>query len=275
MGKVNLEVEKTTEVTAQAFVTARRRALPLDAFPGTLPTTLADAYAVQERCLALTSRPVAGWKVAMIHPDLRASLGADRLAGPIFADAIHDRPDGGSVLAPVFVGGFAALEAEFVARFARSPEAGADGFTVAGILAALASLHAGAEIASSPLATLNQIGPLAVVCDHGNNAGAVVGPELTGWRDTPPERLTSRMVIDGKTVGEGTAAGVPGSPIAALVFLADHLAARGRRLNPGDIVLTGATTGVHPVVPGVQGRILFSGAADCTIDVTAAVATAL
>ncbi|MBP0651976.1 hypothetical protein J8J40_33435, partial [Mycobacterium tuberculosis] len=78
----------------------------------------------------------------------------------------------------VYVNGFAALEAEFAARFATDLKPGPNGFTPDVILAALAGLHAGAEIASSPLPTLNDIGPLAVVSDHGNNAGAVVGPEL-------------------------------------------------------------------------------------------------
>ena len=257
------------DAIAEAFVAARRQARPLAGFPGTLPATLAEAYRVQERAIALGGRRVRGWKVAMIRPDLRPAAGADRLAGPVYADVVHELPRGGAATVTVIDGGFAALEAEFVARFARDLVAGPDGFTPATILAALGALHAGSEVASSPLASLNELGPVAIVCDHGNNAGAVVGPELVGWRTLPPASLASRMLIDGAVAGEGTAAAVPGGPIAALQFLAEHLATRGRRLAAGDIVLTGMTTGIHAVRPGSRGRLVFSSVPDCDIEVVA------
>ncbi|TBW37017.1 2-keto-4-pentenoate hydratase [Siculibacillus lacustris] len=257
------------DAIAAAFVAARREARILDAFPGPLPTSLADAYRVQERAIALGGRRLAGWKVAMIRPDLRANLGADRICGPIYADVVHDLPQGGGATVTVYDGGFAALEAEFAARFARDLEPGPDGFDDATILAALASLHAGSEVASSPLPTLNDIGPVAVVCDHGNNAGAVVGPELPGWRTTAPAAFASKMLVDGVVEGEGSAASVPGGPLGALRFLAEQLATRGRHLAAGDVVLTGMTTGIHTVRPGSHGRIVFSGVSDCDIAVVA------
>jgi 2-keto-4-pentenoate hydratase len=262
--------DSDVELVANAFVTARRDARPLAEFPGPLPPTLADAYRVQERAIALDGRPIAGWKVAGIHPDLRASLGAARLAGPIFKQNVRNLVDGGMAVSPVYAGGFAALEAEFVAVFATDLVAGPDGFTADAIVAALASLNAGAEIASSPLKTLNEIGPLAVVSDHGNNAGAVVGPELADWKAQNWEALTSRMLVDGAVAGEGSAAKVMGGPIAALQFLAEQLASRGRILHAGDIVLTGMTTGIHGVEPGQRGRIEFGGVLPVDIAVVAA-----
>lgn len=262
--------EANIEDIATAFVAARRQARPLADFPGRLPETLAEAYRVQERAIALGGRRIGGWKVAMVAPAFRAALGADRIAGPAYADAVHDLPLGGTATVTVYDGGFAALEAEFVARFARDVEPSADGFTADVISAALASLHAGSEVASSPLSTINDIGPIAVVCDHGNNAGAVVGPELAGWRTAPLASLHSRTLVDGTVAGEGSAASVPGGPIGALIFLAEHLAGRGRRIHAGDVVLTGMTTGIHEVRPGSRGRIEFTGASACDIVVTAA-----
>ncbi len=261
--------DREVEVIADAFVSARREARVLDRFPGDLPATLDDAYRVQEAQIALDGRPVVGWKVAMIRPDLRAALGAERICGPIFAGLVADLPEGGAADVAVHDGGFAALEAEFVARFAADLEPGPDGFDDARIASALASLHAGAEVASSPLPPINEIGPIAVVCDRGNNAGAVVGPTLPDWRTADPATLTSEMLVDGVSVGRGSAASVPGGPIGALAFLADNLAKRGRKLRAGDVVLTGMTTGIHIVVPGSSGRIVFGGVAACDMRVVA------
>jgi 2-keto-4-pentenoate hydratase len=260
------------DAIAEAFVTARREARPLDALPGPLPTTLAEAYRVQDLAIALGGRRIRGWKVAMVRPEFRAALGAERMAGPIFADAVHELPAGGHAAAAMFAGGTMFVEAEFVARFAHDLTVGPEGFTPERILAAIGSLHSGFEIVSSPLATLSQLGPVGVVCDHGHNAGAVVGPEVRGWQGQPPESLTTRMVIDGAVAGEGSMASVPGGPLAALRFLAEHLATRERHLAAGDIVLTGATTGIHKVRLGGHARIVFAGVPDCEIEIVAATA---
>lgn len=265
--------ESDVDFIASQFVEARRSATALAAFPRRLPQTLADAYRVQERALALDGRPVAGWKVAGIKPELREGLGASRLAGPIMAGNVHRLQAGGIAQASVFVGGFAALEAEFVAVFARDLLPADGAFTPELIVAAMSGLHAGSEVASSPLATLNDLGPTAVISDHGNNAGAIVGPEIPGWRDADWTALTSRMLINGSVAGEGSAANVMGGPIAALQFLAEQLLSRGRYLRAGDVVLTGMTTGIHQVVPGDRGRIEFSSVAACDIEVVAAAPT--
>jgi len=262
--------EDDVDYIASRFVEARRAAIALDAFPRALPDTLADAYRVQERAIVLSGRAIAGWKVAGIRPDLREHLGANRLAGPIMAGNVHYLPAGGTARAQVFTGGFAALEAEFVAVFGRDLLPVDGTFTVETIVGALSGLHAGSEIASSPLATLNDLGPTAVVSDHGNNAGAIVGPKIDGWHGADLSSLTSRMLINGNVAGEGSAANVMGGPLAALQFLAEHLLARGRHLRTGDVVLTGMTTGIHQVVSGDRGRIEFSGAAACDIEVVAA-----
>lgn len=255
---------------AEAFVAARRAARSLPAFPVRLPEVLDDSIAVQETALRLTGETVAGWKVAMVPPALREPLAAERLAGPVDAGSVVHRHRGGVAEVAIFDGGFAALEAEFVVVMGRDLVAGPDGFDEATVRAAVASIHAGVEVASSPYAGLNDLGPLAVVCDHGNNAGVVVGPEIVGWRELAPSELGSRTSVDGSLVGIGNAAAVPGGPLGAVAWLAGHLATRGRRLAAGDIVSTGMTTGVHPVRPGSTARMNFFGAAALDLRVVAA-----
>ena len=242
--------------TAEEFVAARREARPLPTFPGMLPASLSAAYAVQEDVLRLTSRRLAGWKVAGIAPDFRTRYDAPRLVGPVFADAVQDVADGDTLEVAVYAGGFAAVEAEFVVRLVSDapdiPLAAAD-------IPAFTTLHIGSEIASSPLASINELGPGAVISDHGNNAGALVGPEVPPEAAADWEKLVSKTFVAGVPVGEGHAARVAGGPYESVAFLIEQLASRGRRLRAGDVVLTGMTTGVHDVRIGEQARIEFPG----------------
>ncbi len=52
--------------------------------------------------------------------------------------------------------------------------------------------------------------------------------------------MTGRAIINGKEAGQGTGADVLGHPHNALAWLANHLAAEGKGLHAGQIVLTGS-----------------------------------
>ena len=71
------------QATVDAFLRARKSGQSIKAFPVAQPATLADAYKVQERILSSYSSAPVGWKVAAIRPELKQTLGADRLVGPI------------------------------------------------------------------------------------------------------------------------------------------------------------------------------------------------
>jgi 2-keto-4-pentenoate hydratase len=256
---------------ATAFREARLAGRALPAYPGELPSALEPAYTIQEIAIEGFPDTVVGWKVAGIRPDERALLGAERLAGPIFAMNLHRTEPGRVLGAPVFEGGFAALEAEFVIRVSRPMPDGAPKRDD-DLLGHIEALHAGIEIAGSPFAGLNDLGARGVVSDFGNNAGLVVGPVIPGWHALPLAALTARTSINGSLAGEGSAANVAGGPLGALRFLADHLAARGRPLRAGDLVSTGMTTGIHHVRPGDRATIAFLGTIVMEIEAVPAVA---
>jgi 2-keto-4-pentenoate hydratase len=258
----------STAAIAAAFVAARRAARALPDYPGEVPGDLQSAYAAQEAALALWAAAPRGWKVAMIKPELRETYTAERLAGPVFY--VAEVANGGSVAMPVVAGGFAAVEAEFVAVMGQTLPPRPNPYTAEEIAAAVSALHVGVEIAGSPLASLNDLGPGAVISDLGNNAGLVLGPAVNGWRDRTWDSLTSATAIDGETVGRGNAAKVPGGPLAAVLFLADHLSSRGRGLKSGELVSTGMTTGIHRVKPGATAAFDFGDCGRFTVEIVAA-----
>lgn len=242
---------------AHAFVGARLAARALPGFPGVMPASLAQAYAIQDAALALLPDQVAGWKVGRVPPDLQARLGNERVAGPTFVGALRKPVTGETVALPAITGGFAAVEAEFVYRLGVDAPAGRTDWTVDEALAIVAALHVGIEFAGSPLKTINDLGSTAVASDFGNNAALVVGPEIAGWRDRADASLTAETFIGGVRVGSGTAASVPGGPAPALAFLLGHCASRGLPLKAGMYVTTGAATGIHEISAGQSARVSF------------------
>jgi 2-keto-4-pentenoate hydratase len=245
------------ETIAQRFVTARRNGEALAAFPGRLPLDLAAAYACQEAAIELVPDSIAGWKVGLIGKDAAAIFKRDRLAGPIFSSSVREARAGETVAFPVFDGGFAAVEAEFLLRLGEDAPADRREWTPARARELVAAVHVGIETAGSPLATINDLGPTAIVADFGNNAGLIVGPPLRNWRTLPVEQWRCETFVDGVTVGRGHAGVPPGGPFESLRFLLELCAQRARPLKAGAWISTGAITGVHQVVAGQAARVSF------------------
>ena len=243
---------------AGRFLAARRTAGGLAGYPGDFPESLGEAYAVQDQAIAAWGRPVLGWKVGRINPPLSDRYGADRLTGPIFAaQTVED--SAATPECPVFAEGFAAGEAEFLLRIARTPPAGQESFTLEETADLIDSVHVGIEIASSPLGAINRLGPVAVISDFGNNNGLVVGAELADWRSSGFEQWPVATLIDGVEAGTGRAADFPDGAIGAARFLFELMARRGIALAPGQWISSGAVTGVHRARPGQLVEARFAG----------------
>jgi 2-keto-4-pentenoate hydratase len=256
---MNTITSSATESLAAALVAARRDRRALADFPGPVPADLASAYALQDAVIARFGTAVVGWKVAAIPAQFRARYDALRLAGPVMDGTVMTSVNESVVDITPIPGGFAAIEAEFVVRIGRALPPRPTPYTEAEVAAAVGTMHAGVEFAGYPLKVINDIGPGAVIACFGNNAGVIVGAEITDWASRPLESLATAVEIDGVEVGRGSAASVMGGPLGPLLFLANHLSARGRGLAVGDWVSTGASTGVHDVVAGNRARVVFEG----------------
>lgn len=251
------------QAIANAFVSARNGGRSLSAFPGAIPATLADAYRVQDAAIALVGGHapgnIGGWKVGRIPASQAARYGADRLAGPILARAISiaDDTNRTSLRGHTFVGGFGAAEAEFLLRIGHPVPEGKTHFSLDQAAELIGDIHVGIEIASSPLATINDLGPPVVVADFGNNNGLIIGPRIENWRLVGLTDLSVALLIDGREVGRGSAASFPDGPIGSVRFLLELLAARKITVPEGTWISSGAITGVHDVVAGQRVEARF------------------
>jgi 2-keto-4-pentenoate hydratase len=242
---------------AGRFLSARRAAGALADYPGDFPATLSEAYAIQDEAIAAWGKPVIGWKVGRIQSPLSERFGANRLAGPIFAWAGAGSNGGGEPEMPVFAEGFAAGEAEYLLRIGRAPPPGKSAITLDEAAELIDTVHVGIEIASSPLGRINELGPIAIISDFGNNNGLVVGPEIPRWRSSGFEQWLVRTSIDGAEAGAGRATAFPDGAIGAVRFLFELMAKRGIALVPGQWISSGAVSGVHDAMAGQRVEARF------------------
>ncbi len=210
----------------------------------------------------MTAAPLAGGSSAEFDPRAVRQFGAERLAGPIFANSIIYPVNADPV--PVRVlSGFAAVEAEVLLRLAATPPAN---LSVKDAPEFVAEVRFGIEIASSPYVGINENGPAVTVSDFGNNNGLLIGPAIPDA--TVPGALDhlAALEIDGVVAGTGLLADLLDGPFGSLAFLARLMAERGLSLEAGQWVSSGAITGVHPVRHGQHVRATFGSslAVECT-----------
>jgi 2-keto-4-pentenoate hydratase len=241
-------------VTARTFVTARQQAKPVSVYPGVPPGDLDAAYAIQQQAITLHGAAVGGWKVGRIWPPLEQHYGANRLAGPIFADKIGN---GKAPVGHVFADGFGAVEAEFLFRLGSAIPANAGDLSPERIADLIDAVHVGIEIASSPYARINQDGPAVTISDFGNNNGLIIGPAIADWSHSGFADWPVQLLIDNIPVGEGVAADSPDGLLGAVRFLLRHLCAHKIPITAGLWISSGAITGVHPVQPGQRVHAIF------------------
>jgi len=242
---------------ADRFLTARRSAAGLAAYPGDMPSSLDEAYAIQDAAIAAWNRPIVGWKVGRVSPPLVQKFGTERLAGPIFSSRAA-KSNGSDVEMTVFDKGFAAAEAEFLLRIGHAPEPTQTEFTLKEAAELIDAVHIGIEVASSPLGAINDLGPIAVVSDFGNNNGLVVGATISDWRTSSFEQWIVTTLIDGDEVGSGRASAFPDGALGSARFLFELMARRGIGLERGQWISSGAVTGVHDARPGQAVEARFN-----------------
>lgn len=233
-----------------ALLEARLSGRALPAFPAPVPTTLAEAYAIQRRLSAALGAPIRGWKVGRIPPPLVDHLGAERIAGPVLRVAALDGTVPGE--AAVFAGGAGAIEAEVMLRLRAVPEGPVTGADDGA--AWINEIRAGFEVASSPAPDVHSHAPYGIIADIGINNGLLLGPTLD-LADFTGVAVETR--IGDKTVGTGRPIDVLDGPWGSLDFLVD-LHRRGIiELAAGQWISAGAITGVHPIAIGDTATARF------------------
>lgn len=251
---------------ANALSSARKDIRILDGFPGPIPSTLEEAYVVQDGSIEASDDAIVGWKVGMVPPEQREELGAERILGPVFNDVylhLNESQSNGEVFElPVYAGGFIAIEPELIIELNQEILPGS--VNVAdGVEHLVKNVYAGIEIASSPVIDLNSYGPTAIASDIGNQYGMIVGNAIADWQNAITKMETSTVIND-EFINKAPTDGILNGPMAAFAFMIECCAKRGITLPAGAFCSSGAITGVHETLVGSASTIKFGDV--CTMN---------
>lgn len=121
--------------------------------------------------------------------------------------------------------------------------------TASGVLAATAAVCPAIDILDSRFAGYSFTLP-DVVADNASGAGFVLGGQATDPAGIDLRLTGVVLERNGELVATAAGAAVLGHPAASVAWLVRALAARGRGLQAGQVVLSGALTEAVPVAPG-------------------------
>ena len=245
---------------AEHFVNARLNHSGLTQYPGPMPETLETAYQVQAHAISLWQDEIIGWKVGGVPPEMQSKYNnTKRLAGPIFKNGLKYSENGAHTDMPIFVEGYAAIEAEFVLQLDDCSELPEGELSPEQVHSVIKRAFIGVEIASSPLTVINDIGPVGPISDFGNNNGLIIGPELTQMVRGDLSEFEVTMIINDKLIGKTTCPAGFDGPLGAVKFLIEHLKTHNIAIPENTYVSTGAITGVHQAFVNASSDITFAG----------------
>jgi 2-keto-4-pentenoate hydratase len=217
------------------------------------PATIADAYDIQDRYVALLRRengePV-GYKVGLTSAAMQAFCRIDHpIGGVVLASRVHR--SGASVRRSDF--GRLGLEFEIAVRIKSDVPAAAAAHTAESIAPHIGGVCAGVELVDDRAADYASLDVRSLVADNSWNAGIVLSDFKSSWPDLAA--LPGRASKDGQPIGEGHGRDILGHPFNSVAWLATQLASRGASLKAGDVVMTGSV--MKTVFPEQDSRYRF------------------
>jgi 2-keto-4-pentenoate hydratase len=226
---------------AKTIAAARRNRTPLPPLaPDAAPGSEAEGYRIQDavhKLLAAELGALVGYKIGCTSPVMQQYLDIPHpCGGGVFAKGVFD--SGASLSTKDFVR--VGVECEIAVRLARDLALTEEPFTAEWVAESIEAYLPAIEIVDDRYVDWQTLGAPTLVADDFFAAGCVLGKPVARIEAPDLLHVAGRAVVNGKEVGRGTGADVLGHPNNALAWLANHLAADGRGLHAGQIVLTGS-----------------------------------
>jgi 2-keto-4-pentenoate hydratase len=246
-------IAKATKLLADAHRTRKLAAtaeLPLH--------TEAEAYSVQHGVFADLwpgARAVA-WKAG------GPSDKVEPTAAPIPSEHLLRSPASVAGAKMQMIG----VEAEVAFRLAKDLPPRSRPYSDRSVAAAVGEVLVAIELCDTRLADWKKSSGLWKLADFQNNSALIVGSGSEDWQkiDFLQQEMEFRI---GKRVARAKGAHSFGNPFRLLPWLVKHAAKRGLGLHAGDVITTGAWTGLELAKPGDEVTARFPGIGEATVKV--------
>lgn len=228
---------------------------------GPLPAALrppdeAAAYTIQDEAAAILARAgfgaVIGYKIGCTTEVMQRYLNIDHpFAGYMYTQGLVKS---GAMLAPKdFVR--PGVECEIAVTLAAPLKVEHAPFTLDSITPMIGAVHAAIELVDERYEDWRTLGAETLIADDFFHAGLILGPPVTAWRALDLTAITGATRVNDIEIARGVGADLLGHPLKALVWLANHCAARGHDVAAGSIVSLGSLTPVQWLSPGDRAEV--------------------
>jgi 2-keto-4-pentenoate hydratase len=237
-------VQEAAEQLLLAYGKGEPIAPVIESFPS---ATVTDAYRIQQeqvRSWVGNGDVVKGHKVGLASKAMQQQMGVDQ-------------PDYGHLLAGMFHLEHQPIPAEKFLQPRVEPEIAfvlgkrlsGPGVTVADAIRAVEFVVPALEIVDSRIRNW-EISIVDTIADNASSGGVVLGSKPTALSDVDLRLVGCTLQLGGELIATGAGGAVLGSPVNALVWLANTIGPLGIDLEPGHVVLPGSMTRAYPVQPG-------------------------
>lgn len=246
------------ERAAQALMAASRDRAPIAPIAADLGAgaDVATAYAVQERVTRAAlgaGRRIVGRKIGLTSAAVQAQMGVDQPDyGMLFADMEYG--DGAIIPAGLLIQ--PRVEAEIA--FVLGRDLTGEDVTPSELIRAVDCVLPAMEVVDSRIRDW-KIGLLDTIADNASSGVYVLGSRPVRLADLDLRLCGMVMERGGEPVSFGAGAACMGNPLVAALWLARRMAAVGRPLREGEVILSGALGPMVPARPGERFRVAING----------------
>lgn len=230
------------------LLTAYRTGEPTDPLTPDYPdASLELAYRIQQGQVdawVAAGDVVRGHKVGLSSKAMQRMVGVDQPDfGHLTQSMFHLEHD------PIPAGTFIQPRIEPEIAFVLKEPLTGPGVTLADAVRAVDFVLPALEIVDSRVRDW-KIGIFDTVSDNASSGGVILGSTPVGVRDVNLRLFGCNLHLNGELVATGAGGAVLGSPLTALVWLANTVGPLGVTLEPGHVVLPGSVTKAFSVQPG-------------------------
>ena len=257
--------------TAHHIVSAiksRQRFQPLSG--DMVPETLEEAYLIQEEVYRLLQSetgigPLAGHKIALTSKAIQDMCGVDQpVYGSIFARTIHRMPCKISHADFLRLG----IECEVAFEIARPITPDDAPYDRQSIADYAGNCMPAFELIEDRAADYSELDAASLLTDRCWCGGIVLGSPVSDWKELDLENAATSFHWNGEIVDRAVTGDALGHPLAGLAWIANHLAARGRSIEPGHIIMTGSAVRTRFPTPGDEARYEIEGLGSVSVTIT-------